>query len=151
MRPRRPRQRPPDDLTLHIYQVPISDFHCKDMAARIRLLRFTKLSGPGARDLNFAGQNRILRCVRSFSSTRTSAQASETTPTHAFSNGQNLGSISLKKNGIYLDNKLRIVSGIPVRLHRSPIDKHSDSVRRPGSQGTSRQRISTLGRREAIF
>lgn len=49
--------------------------------------------------------------MRAFSSTRISGQANETTPTHAFSNGQNLGSISLKKNGIYLDNKLRIVSG----------------------------------------
>lgn len=86
------------------------------MASRIRHSPLTRLCGLKLRNTGFSGEQHILRRVRPFSSTRISGQASETAPTHAFSNGKNLGSISLKKNGIYLDNKLRIVSGVPVRL-----------------------------------
>lgn len=77
------------------------------MAARIRHSNLARLCGRPA----FARQTNILGGVRAFSGTRVSSHATETTPTHAFSNGQNLGSISLKRNGIHLENKLRIVSG----------------------------------------
>ena len=77
------------------------------MATRIRYCRLPRFRGPGA-----ARQDHTLRNIRSFSSTRIFAQDTETAPTHGFSNGQNLGSISLKRNGVYLENKLRIVGGV---------------------------------------
>jgi trimethyllysine dioxygenase len=75
------------------------------MATRIRYFHLTKLYGSGITGLGAARKHGI----RSFSSTRIFAQDSETAPTHGFSNGQNLGSIALKKNSIHLENKLRIV------------------------------------------
>jgi trimethyllysine dioxygenase len=78
------------------------------MATRIRCSRLTRLCGPGVTGPSAARKSGILK--RSFSSTRIFAQDTETAaPTHGFSNGQNLGSIALKKNSIYLEHKLRIV------------------------------------------
>jgi trimethyllysine dioxygenase len=77
------------------------------MATRIRYCRLTRLCGSST-----ARQDHTLRNTRSFSGTRIFAQDTETAPTHGFSNGQNLGSISLKRNGVYLENKLRIVGGV---------------------------------------
>jgi trimethyllysine dioxygenase len=77
------------------------------MATRIRHSRLTRLCGSGVTELGAARKHSIP--TRSFSSTRIFAQDIETAPTHGFSNGQNLGSIALKKNSIYLENKLRIV------------------------------------------
>ncbi|KAH0407742.1 Trimethyllysine dioxygenase, partial [Aureobasidium melanogenum] len=94
------------------------------------------------------GQNNIFKGVRAFSSTRISGQASETTPTHAFSNGQNLGSISLKKNGIYLDNKLRITPFADLEVKERP---GSESLRWDGerlyfenAEGEDRTYVSNL-------
>ena len=91
------------------------------MASRNRLCRLTRLCESRVIDLCAARRDHTLRGARSFSSTRIFAQDTETAPpTHGFSNGKNLGSISLKKNGVYLENKLRIVSvnrkGMTVRL-----------------------------------
>jgi trimethyllysine dioxygenase len=80
----------------------------QSMATRIGHSRLTRLCGPTIIDLGAARKDGIFR--RSFSSTRIFAQDTETAaPTHGFSNGQNLGSIALKKNSVYLENKLRIV------------------------------------------
>ncbi|KAG9556035.1 Trimethyllysine dioxygenase, partial [Aureobasidium melanogenum] len=86
--------------------------------------------------------------VRAFSSTRISGQASETSPNHAFSNGQNLGSISLKKNGIYLDNKLRITPFADLEVKERP---SSESLRWNGerlyfenAEGEDRTYVSNL-------
>ncbi|KAG9588191.1 Trimethyllysine dioxygenase, partial [Aureobasidium melanogenum] len=86
--------------------------------------------------------------VRAFSSTRISGQASETSPNHAFSNGQNLGSISLKKNGIYLDNKLRITPFADLEVKERP---SSESLRWDGerlyfenAEGEDRTYVSNL-------
>ncbi|KAG9672574.1 Trimethyllysine dioxygenase, partial [Aureobasidium melanogenum] len=90
--------------------------------------------------------------VRAFSSTRISGQASETTPTHAFSNGQNLGSISLKKNGIYLDNKLRVTPFADLEVKERP---GSESLRWDGerlyfenAEGEDRTYVSNLWLRD---
>jgi trimethyllysine dioxygenase len=77
------------------------------MATRIRYFRLKKVYTSGNTGLGAARKNGI----RSFSSTRIFAQDIEPKPTHGFSNGQNLGSIALKKNSIHLENKLRIVRG----------------------------------------
>lgn len=84
----------------------------KGMAMRIGYLHLTRWCKSRAAGLNAARKGYIPRGVQSFSSTRIFAQDTEAAPTHGFSNGQNLGSITLKKNGVYLENKLRIVSGV---------------------------------------
>ncbi|KAG9777844.1 Trimethyllysine dioxygenase, partial [Aureobasidium melanogenum] len=106
------------------------------------------LCGSGLRDPAFTRRNNIFRGVRAFSSTRISGQANETTPTHAFSNGQNLGSISLKKNGIYLDNKLRITPFADLEVKERP---GSESLRWDGerlyfenAEGEDRTYVSNL-------
>jgi hypothetical protein len=107
------------------------------MATRIRCSRLTRLCGSGVTELSAARKHRVP--TRSFSSTRILAQDTETALTHGFSNGRNLGSIALKKNSIYLENKLRIV-----RRHRPKIHYYSLLIRQsdafPGTrgQGTSR-------------
>ena len=83
---------------------------------RIGCAHLTRWCKSGATGLTAARKDYIHRCVRSFSSTRIFAQDAEPAPTHGFSNGQNLGSITLKKNGVYLENKLRIVSVIHQRF-----------------------------------
>jgi hypothetical protein len=85
------------------------------MATRIRHSSLTKLCGSGVIDLGAARRHRVP--TRSFSSTRIFAQDTETAPTHGFSNGQNLGSIALKKNSVYLENKLRIVRRHLPKIH----------------------------------
>ncbi|KAH0371821.1 Trimethyllysine dioxygenase, partial [Aureobasidium melanogenum] len=79
-------------------------------------------------------------------------QATETTPTHAFSNGQNLGSISLKKNGIHLENKLRITPFADLEVKERP---GSESLRWDGERlyfenadGEDRTYVSNLWLRD---
>lgn len=88
----------------------------KSMATQIRYPRLIRWCKLGTTDLRAIRKDYILRGARSFSSTRIFAQDTATAPTHGFSNGQNLGSITLKKNGVYLENKLRIVRGVNDRF-----------------------------------
>ncbi|THW28887.1 Trimethyllysine dioxygenase [Aureobasidium pullulans] len=69
--------------------------------------------------------------ARSFSDARILAQADVTTPSHGFSNGQNLGSISLKRNGIYLDTRLRITPFTDLEVKERP---NSESLRWDGDR-----------------
>lgn len=118
---------------------PIFQYPHKSMATQIRYPHLSRWCRLGATGLSVVRKEYILRGVRSFSSTRFFAQDTEPAPTHGFSNGQNLGSITLKKNGVYLESKLRIVSSIN---QRSTIDFLTEQTpfaelevkERPGSE-----------------
>ncbi|TIA24013.1 Trimethyllysine dioxygenase [Aureobasidium pullulans] len=101
------------------------------MAMNIRLSGL--VASGGLRVFNTATTTRhgIRVIARSFSDARILAQADVTTPSHGFSNGQNLGSISLKKNGIYLDTRLRITPFTDLEVKERP---NSESLRWDGDR-----------------
>ncbi|KAI5255743.1 26S proteasome subunit P45 [Aureobasidium subglaciale] len=127
-----------------------------DMAVRVNrvgLIRLHKFvtTGRGA-----ASRQCLLGSARSLSSTRILAQASETTPaTHGFSNGLNLGKIALKKDGVYLDTKLRISPSAELEVNERP---GSESLRWDGERlyfenadGEDRTYVSNLWLRQIMF
>jgi hypothetical protein len=115
------------------------DYPQENMATRIRYSRLTRWPGSGTTDLGAARKRYTLGGARSFSSTRISAQDTEPAPTHGFSNGQNLGSITLKKNGVYLENKLRIVKRHQPKSHDCLfLINPADTFRRTRGQGAAR-------------
>ncbi|KAH0284999.1 Trimethyllysine dioxygenase [Aureobasidium namibiae CBS 147.97] len=122
------------------------------MATRVEYAHLTRWCKSGATGLSAVRKDYIPRGVRSFSSTRIFAQDAEQAPTHGFSNGQNLGSITLKKNGVYLENKLRITPFAELDVKERP---GSESLRWDGerlyfenSEGEDRTYVSNLWLRD---
>ncbi|KEQ88578.1 Trimethyllysine dioxygenase [Aureobasidium pullulans EXF-150] len=122
------------------------------MAMNIRLSGL--VASGGLKVFNTASTTRhgIRVIARSFSDTRILAQADVTTPSHGFSNGQNLGSISLKRNGIYLDTRLRITPFTDLEVKERP---NSESLRWDGdrlyfenAEGEERTYVSNMWLRD---
>lgn len=119
---------------------PIHNTFCRNL--RMAMIRLSGLvASGGLKVFNTATTTRhgIRVIARSFSDARILAQADVTTPSHGFSNGQNLGSISLKRNGIYLDTRLRIVS-LMIKTQASMLKTDEpDAFYRSRGQRTSKQ------------
>ncbi|THY35407.1 Trimethyllysine dioxygenase [Aureobasidium pullulans] len=122
------------------------------MAMTIRLSGLVASRGLKAFNTATTTRHGIRVIARSFSDTRILAQADITTPSHGFSNGQNLGSISLKKNGIYLDTRLRITPFTDLEVKERP---NSESLRWDGdrlyfenAEGEERTYVSNMWLRD---
>ena len=120
---------------------PIHNTFCRNLSMAMNIRLSGLVASGGLKVFNTATTTRHGTRVitRSFSDARILAQADVTTPSHGFSNGQNLGSISLKRNGIYLDTRLRIVS-LMIKTQASMLKTDEpDAFYRSRGQRTSKQ------------